>query len=65
MDLRLFVACFGIAVFVTWKYFGGREAKTGNPKVGYQREEFEIDPNSVPEFKSSIVSRGRMTREIP
>jgi hypothetical protein len=57
MDWSLFTAttvCFAIAIAVIWtRYFGVVKRNGQNRKVGYRREEFEIDSNSVPEFKAT------------
>ena len=43
---------FGIAVATLWvKYLGSRNAKAQKRGVGYRREEIEIDPANVPQFK--------------
>jgi len=43
---------FGTAVAVFWiKYFGSRKTKPLNRRVGYHRDEIEIDAADVPPFK--------------
>ena len=47
--LNAFVA---VAVVMTWRAYSG-SGKGDNRKVGYKREEIQIDPVNVPQFKST------------
>ena len=59
MDWILFVAtniCFGVLVAIIWtKFVGSDRATPPNRKVGYRREEYEIEPASVPEFEPTFA----------
>jgi hypothetical protein len=50
----LFIALnvfFGIAGAALWTNYCGSQAKHQNRKVGYRRDEIQIDPADVPQFK--------------
>jgi hypothetical protein len=53
MGLVLFTALntfFAVAVVTAWRAYSG-SPKSGSRRVGYRREEIEIDAADIPHFK--------------